>query len=97
MNGEFIVANAPTLNQTINLIYWFDALTLRINGTITTLHVKFTLIKYLPNLNNQTDPAKVVVATDQLTSLARSYENIWSQYKQTNNSFVITLQKQYSI
>jgi len=91
VNCEVIVANAPTLNQTINLIYWFDALTLKINGTITSYNVKFTLIKYLPNLNNQTDPAKVAVSTDQLISLARSYENIWSQYKQSNSSFVVDL------
>jgi hypothetical protein len=91
VNGEVIVANAPTLNQTLNLVYWFDSLNLKTNGTVTSYSVKITLIKYLANSNNQTNTASVEAATTQLLSLSHNFEEIWSQYKNSNNSFVVDL------
>ncbi len=93
VNGEIINANAPTLNQAINLVYWFDSLNLRTNGTVTNYAVKITLIRYTANVNNQTDPVAVEAATNQLLSLSQNYENVWSQYKQQNSTFVVDLYK----
>ena len=62
VNGEIIVANAPTLNQTMVLVYWFDTLRLRTNGTITDYSIKLTLLQYVPTVNNQADTAKVEAA-----------------------------------
>ncbi len=94
INGEIIIANAPTLNQTINLVYWFDTLNLKTNGTITNWNVKITLIKYLLNQNNQTMRERnIAIATDQLLSLAQNLEKTWSQYKNPNSSFVVDIYK----
>jgi len=81
VNGEIIVASAPTLNQTMVLVYWFDTLKLRTNGTVTDYSVKFTLIRYIPAVNNQPDTAKVEATKNQLLSLSENYEEIWSQFK----------------
>jgi exosortase len=91
VNGELIVASAPTLNQTMVLVYWFDTLKLRTNGTVTDYSIKLTLLQYIPTVNNQTDTAKVKATTSQLLSLSHSYEQIWSQYKNSNNSFVVDM------
>src|SRR5208283_3389424 len=40
VNGEIITANAPTLNETLALVYWFDFLNLETNGTITNYAIK---------------------------------------------------------
>ena len=93
VNGEMIIADAPTLNQTIALTYWFDSLNLRTNGTVTDYSVKITLLKYIPKQNNQTDTASVEAATNQLFTMSQKYENIWSQYKQQNSTFVVDLYK----
>lgn len=91
VNGEIITANAPTLNQSINLVYWFDSLNLKTNDTVTSYSVKITLIKYVPNVNGQIDQAGADAATAELLTLSQSYENIWSQYKQSNSTFVVDL------
>ncbi len=93
VNGEQITANAPTLNQAINLVYWFDSLKLRTNGTVTDYAVKITLIKYVPNLDNQIDTITSEHAMNDLLALSQSYENIWSQYKEVNSTFVVDLYK----
>lgn len=93
VNGEAIIANAPTLNQTMALVYWFDSLNLKTNGTVTNYAIKVTLYKYVPFVNNQMDSDRVDAVIDQLISLSESYEIIWSQYKQTNNTFVVDLYK----
>ncbi len=91
VNGETIVANAPTLNQTLVLVYWFDTLKLRTNETTADYSIKLTLLKYLPAANNQADTTKVEEAKNQLLSLSENYEQIWSQYKTNNNSFVVDM------
>jgi exosortase len=91
VNGEIITANAPTLNQSINLVYWFDSLNLKTNNTVTSYSVKITLIKYVPNANDQIDQAGSQAAITKLLTLSQSYENIWSQYKQSNSTFVVDL------
>lgn len=93
VNGEAIIANAPTMNQTMALVYWFDSLNLKTNGTVTNYAIKVTLYKYVPFVNNQMDSGKVDATIEKLLSLSESYEVIWSQYKQTNNTFVVDLYK----
>ncbi len=93
VNGEQILANAPTLNQAINLVYWFDSLKLRVNGTVTDYSVKITLIKYVPNVNGKVDTVGSGYAQSQLLALSEALENIWSQYKQGNSTFVVDLYK----
>lgn len=93
VNGEIITADAPTLNQALTLVYWFDSLNLKTNGTATTYAVKITLIKYTANINNQTDAAAVEAAKTDLLNLSQTYENSWSQYKQQNSTFVVDLYK----
>ncbi|MGD0995332.1 MAG: exosortase/archaeosortase family protein [Candidatus Bathyarchaeia archaeon] len=92
VNGEEIIANAPTLNQTLDLVYWFDSLNLETNGTITNYAVKITLLKYVTDINNQTAQAmNIQAATTQLFSLSQAYENIWGQFKISNSTFVIDI------
>jgi len=91
VNGEIIVASAPTLNQTMVLVYWFDTLRLRTNGTVTDYSIKLTLLRYIPAVNNQPDTEKVETAKNQLLSLSENYEQVWSQYKNNNNSFVVDM------
>ncbi len=93
VNGEAIIANAPTLNQAINLVYWFDSLNLKTNGTVTNYAVKITLIRYTPNINNQTNTVAAEAAINQLIALSQSYEDVWSQSKQQNSTFVVDLYK----
>lgn len=93
VNGEAIIANAPTMNQTMALVYWFDSLNLKTNGTVTNYAIKVTLYKYVPFVNNQMDSTKVDAVLEQLISLSESYEMVWSQFKQTNNTFVVDLYK----
>lgn len=92
VNGEIIVANAPTLNETLTLIYWFDALNLKTNGTITNYCIKVTLFKYIPNSNNQaTQAMNVEAVTTQFLSLSQNLETTWSQYKYSNYTFAADL------
>jgi hypothetical protein len=93
VNGEVITAYAPTLHEKIAMVYWFDSLNLRTNGTVTNYAVKLTLIKYIPDINNQTDTAGVELAKSTLLNMSRTYEDDWSQFKQGNSTFVIDLYK----
>lgn len=93
VNGEVITAYAPTLHEQIALVYWFDSLNLRTNDTVTNYAVKMTLIKYIPDINNQTDTAGVELAKSALLNMSRTYEQDWSQYKQQNSTFVVDLYK----
>jgi exosortase len=93
VNGEIITASAPTLHQKLVLVYWFDSLNLETNGTTTNYAVKMTLLKYIPDINNQTDTAGLEAAKTSLMNLSRTYEEAWSQYKQKNSTFVVDLYK----
>ncbi len=93
VNGEQITAHAPTLNQAINLIYWFDSLKLRTNGTVIDYAVKITLIKYVPDVDNQIDQQGSTQAQVELLALSQSLEDMWSQYKQGSSTFVVDLYK----
>jgi tRNA(Ser,Leu) C12 N-acetylase TAN1 len=73
------------------LVYWFDTLNLKTNGSVTDYSVKLTLISYIPYVNNQPDTAKVEATTNQLLELSRDLEVIWSQSKQSNGTFVVDL------
>jgi hypothetical protein len=52
-----------------------------------------TLIKYIPDVNNQTDTAGVELAKSTLLNMSRTYEQDWSQFKQGNSTFVVDLYK----
>jgi exosortase len=93
VNGEVIVADAPTLNQSMALIYWFDTLKLKTNQTVTDFSIKLTLLRYIPYTDGQVDAAQVKAATNQLMQLSEEYEIIWSQSKQTNSTFVVDMYK----
>ncbi len=93
VNGEIITAYAPQLRQKIVLIYWFDSLNLRSNETVTNQAIKMTLIKYVPDVNNQTDTAGVELAKSALLNLSRTYEEDWSRFKPQNSTFVVDLYK----
>ena len=93
VNGEVISAYAPTLHEKIALVYWFDSLNLRSNGTVTNYAVKMTLIKYVPDINNQTDTAGFELAKSTLLNMSRTYEQDWSRFKQQNSTFVVDLYK----
>ena len=74
------------------LVYWFDSLNLETNGTITNYAVKITLLQYVADINNQTaQTMNIQAATTQLFSLSQAYENIWSQFKISNSTFVIDI------
>lgn len=93
VNGETIIAYAPTLHEKLVLVYWFDSLNLRTNDTVTNSAVKMTLIKYVPDINNQTDTAGVELARSTLLNMSRTYEKDWSRFKQENSTFVVDLYK----
>ncbi|MGA3192002.1 MAG: exosortase/archaeosortase family protein [Candidatus Bathyarchaeia archaeon] len=94
VNGETIIANAPTLNKTITLLYWFDYLNLRTNQTTPISNIKVTLLEYVDNSNNQTtQTTNIQKATSQLLSLGQDLEKTWSQYKNPNNTFVVDIYK----
>lgn len=93
VNGEVITAYAPTLHEKLVMVYWFDSLNLRTNGTVTNYAVKMTLIKYIPDINNQTDTASVELARSKLLNISRTYEQDWSKFKQQNSTFVVDLYK----
>ncbi len=93
VNGEIITAYAPQLRQKIVLVYWFDSLNLRTNDTVTNQAVKLTLIKYVPDINNETDTAGVELAKSALLNLSRTFEEDWSRFKPQNSTFVVDLYK----
>ena len=86
-----ILADAPTLNQSIVLVYWLDSLNLKTNQTVTDYSVKLTLLRYIPYVNQKTDTAAVEVAQSQLLNLSRSIEIFWSQSKQSSGTFVVDI------
>lgn len=93
VNGETITAAAPSMNQHIVLVYWFDTLSLDTNGTITSYAVKMTLIKYVPDVNGEADTAAITTAQETLNTLSQTFEESWSASKQQNSTFVVDLYK----
>jgi exosortase len=92
VNGETIVANAPTLSQTLTLVYWFDNLNLKTNNSTTSYCIKVTLYNFLTNQNNQTaQAANVQESSNQLLSLSQNLENTWSQDKNSNYTFAVDI------
>jgi hypothetical protein len=92
INGEVIVADAPTLNQTLIIIYWFDSLNLATNGNVTNYDIKVTLVRYVSTSSDpEVQAQNVQAATSQMLSLSNSYETAWSQYKDTNYTFAVDL------
>lgn len=92
INGEVIVAEAPTLNQTLIIVYWFDTLNLATDGNVSNCNIKVTLVKYIYTSSDpQVQAQNVEAATSQLMSLSSNYEAAWSQYKNTNYSFAVDL------
>jgi exosortase len=93
VNGETITAAAPSMNQHLVLLYWFDTISLQTNGTVTSYAVKMTLLKYVPDINGQADNSAMEAAKASLTALSQTYEESWSAAKQVNSSFVVDLYK----
>jgi len=91
--GETFIANAPTLKQTIIILYWFEALNLKINETIGIWNIKVSLLKYVYKPENQTNIDQVEAGTAELLSLGKDIESSWSQYKNPPTSFVVDLYK----
>ena len=92
VNGETIVADAPTLNQTLVLVYWFDSLALETNNTLTNYCIKVTLYKFIANVNNSaTQTANVDAVSNQLLSVSQGLENTWSPYKNSNYTFAVNI------
>lgn len=92
VNGEIISANAPTLNQTLVLVYWFDSLNLKTNSTATNYAVKLTLYKFILNSDDPaTQAANVQSVSNQLFAISQSLEDTWSPYKNSNYTFAVNI------
>ena len=89
--GETFITNAPTLKQTIIILYWFDTLNLKTNETASTWNVKVSLLKYIYKPDNQTNTDQVEARTAELFSLGKDIESSWSQYKNPPTSFVVDI------
>lgn len=91
--GEMFITDAPTLHMNLILLYWFDTVNLRTNGTANAWSVKVTLLDYIDNTNNQTTTEQVENATTELLSLGQQLEATWSQDKNPQTGFAVDIYK----
>ncbi len=91
VNAETIIANIPAYKQDLVVMYWFDSVNLKENGTASTNAVKVSLLSYVAKPDNGSNAENVQAAVSELSNMGTEIENAWSSYKTIPTSFVVDL------
>jgi len=91
VTAETFITNVPAYKQNLIVLYWFDSLNLRINGTTKVWAVKLSLLSYVYHGANQSNATEVEAASGELLTLAKEIEESWSPHKVSTSSFVVDI------
>lgn len=89
--AETLISDVPAYKQKLIVLYWFDSLNIRTNGTTNIWATKISLLTYVYDSNDQTNTNQVETASNELLTLARAIEESWSPFKVSPSSFVVDL------
>jgi len=81
INAENMIAEIPSYNEKLLLLYWFDSANIKINDTMSPWALKLTIYETVDTQVNTTE------SNAELMQLGTQIENSWNQYKNPTAGF----------